>query len=129
MTIAHIKTRFAPSPTGFLHLGNVRTALFNALMARRWQGTFLLRIEDTDRERSRAEYVDALLEDLRWLGLQWQEGPQRGGPQAPYAQSERESIYEEYYGQLEDKGRIYPCLLYTSPSPRDGLLSRMPSSA
>lgn len=114
MTIAHIKTRFAPSPTGFLHLGNVRTALFNALMARRWQGTFLLRIEDTDRERSRAEYIDALLEDLRWLGLQWQEGPQTGGPQAPYAQSERESIYEEYYGQLEDAGRIYPC--FCSPA-------------
>lgn len=109
MTIANIKTRFAPSPTGFLHLGNVRTALFSALLARRWQGIFLLRIEDTDRERSRAEYVDALLDDLRWLGLQWQEGPERGGPQAPYAQSEREAIYEEYYGQLEDTGRIYPC--------------------
>jgi nondiscriminating glutamyl-tRNA synthetase len=92
-----------------LHLGNVRTALFSALLARRWQGIFLLRIEDTDRERSRAEYVDALLDDLRWLGLQWQEGPERGGPQAPYAQSEREAIYEEYYGQLEDTGRIYPC--------------------
>lgn len=109
MTTAHIKTRFAPSPTGFLHLGNVRTALFNALLARRWQGIFLLRIEDTDRERSRAEYTEALLGDLRWLGLQWQEGPECGGPQAPYAQSEREAVYEEYYGQLEKAGRTYPC--------------------
>ena len=104
MTITHVKTRFAPSPTGFLHLGNVRTALFNALLARRDGGQFLLRIEDTDRERSRAEFVDALLEDLRWLGLDWREGPEVGGPQAPYAQSERTAIYARYYR----------CLLYTS---------------
>ena len=100
MTMMNVKTRFAPSPTGYLHLGNVRTALFNALLARRWGGRFLLRIEDTDRERSRPEYVAALLEDLRWLGLEWQEGPEVGGPHPPYAQSERVAIYAEYYQRM-----------------------------
>lgn len=104
-----IKTRFAPSPTGYLHLGNVRTALFNALLARRWNGRFVLRIEDTDQERSRPEYVAALLEDLRWLRLAWQEGPIAGGPCAPYAQSERAAIYAEYYQRLEALGQVYPC--------------------
>ncbi len=109
MNTQMIKTRFAPSPTGYLHLGNVRTALFNALLARHWNGRFVLRIEDTDQERSRPEYVAALLEDLRWLGLDWQEGPEVGGPCAPYAQSERAAIYAEYYQQLEALGRVYPC--------------------
>jgi glutamyl-tRNA synthetase len=109
MTTENVKTRFAPSPTGYLHLGNVRTALFNALLARRWGGRFLLRIEDTDRERSRPEYVAALLEDLRWLGLDWEEGPEVGGPQGPYAQSERATIYAEYYRRLEAAGQTYPC--------------------
>ena len=109
MTITHVKTRFAPSPTGFLHLGNVRTALFNALLARRDGGRFLLRIEDTDRERSRPEFVDALLEDLRWLGLDWREGPEVGGPQTPYAQSERTAIYARYYRRLESSEQSYPC--------------------
>lgn len=107
--IATIRTRFAPSPTGFLHLGNVRTALFNALLARREQGRFLLRIEDTDLERSRSEYVAALLEDLRWLGLDWQEGPEIGGPHAPYAQSARSAIYATFYAQLEQLEQVYPC--------------------
>ena len=109
MTTETLKTRFAPSPTGYLHLGNVRTALFNALLARRWGGQFLLRIEDTDRERSRPEYVAALLEDLRWLGLNWQEGPGVGGAQSPYAQSERAAIYADYYRRLESAGQAYPC--------------------
>ena len=109
MTTKIVKTRFAPSPTGYLHLGNVRTALFNALLARRWGGQFLLRIEDTDRERSRPEYVAALLEDLRWLGLDWQEGPEIGGAQGPYAQSERAAIYADYYQRLESAGQAYPC--------------------
>ncbi|MFO1420385.1 MAG: glutamate--tRNA ligase [Candidatus Competibacteraceae bacterium] len=109
MTTENVKTRFAPSPTGHLHLGNVRTALFNALLARRWDGRFLLRIEDTDRERSRPEYVAALLEDLRWLGLDWREGPEVGGPHAPYAQSARAGIYAEYYERLEASGQVYPC--------------------
>ncbi len=114
MTITNVKTRFAPSPTGYLHLGNVRTALFNALLARRWGGRFLLRIEDTDRERSRPEYIAALLEDLRWLGLDWQEGPEVGGPQQPYAQSERTAIYAEYYQRLEGTEQAYPC--YCTPA-------------
>lgn len=104
-----IKTRFAPSPTGYLHLGNLRTALFNALCARREGGVFLLRIEDTDLERSEARYTAALLEDLRWLGLQWGEGPEAGGAHGPYAQSERGAIYREYYRHLEQAGLAYPC--------------------
>ena len=95
MNIPIIKTRFAPSPTGLIHLGNVRTALFNALYAYRHQGTFLLRIEDTDLERSRMEYVQQLMSDLQWLGLNWQEGPQVGGDHVPYYQSERNEIYAQ----------------------------------
>lgn len=104
-----IKTRFAPSPTGLIHLGNARTALFNALLALRHGGVFLLRIEDTDRERSRDEYIHALVEDMRWLGLDWQEGEAEGGAQAPYRQSERGAIYDRYYEQLAQAGRVYPC--------------------
>ncbi|HEY0720200.1 MAG TPA: glutamate--tRNA ligase [Gammaproteobacteria bacterium] len=106
---APIKTRFAPSPTGLIHLGNARTALFNALLALRHGGVFLLRIEDTDRERSRDEYIHALIEDMRWLGLDWQEGEAAGGAQAPYRQSERGTLYEHYYEQLARAGRVYPC--------------------
>ena len=93
MTEVLIKTRFAPSPTGELHLGNLRAALFNALLARREKGVFLLRIEDTDRERSRKEFYHQLMDDLRWLGLSWDEGPERGGDRGPYLQSERGEIY------------------------------------
>src|SRR5512139_2737778 len=106
---APIKTRFAPSPTGFIHLGNARTALFNALLALRHGGVFLLRIEDTDRERSRDEYIHALVEDMRWLGLDWQEGEAVVGAQSPYRQSERGEIYERYYSRLNEAGRVYPC--------------------
>ncbi|HXH04099.1 MAG TPA: glutamate--tRNA ligase [Candidatus Competibacteraceae bacterium] len=109
MESSPVKTRFAPSPTGLLHLGNLRTALFNALWARRHGGVFLLRIEDTDLERSRAEYVTALQQDLRWLGLDWQEGPEVGGAHGPYAQSERGAVYQEYYRRLERQGLVYPC--------------------
>ncbi len=109
MTTQTVKTRFAPSPTGYLHLGNIRTALFNALLARRQGGRFVLRIEDTDRERSRPEYIAALLDDLRWLGLDWQEGVGVGGPHAPYAQSERTAVYAEYYQRLDAVGHVYPC--------------------
>jgi nondiscriminating glutamyl-tRNA synthetase len=114
MTELAIKTRFAPSPTGYLHLGNGRTALFNALLARQHSGVFLLRIEDTDRERSRDEYTQALLEDLRWLGLDWQEGVDAGGPHGPYAQSDREAVYQHYYEVLEQQGQVYPC--FCSPT-------------
>jgi glutamyl-tRNA synthetase len=103
------KTRFAPSPTGELHLGNLRTALFNALLARRVGGVFVLRIEDTDAERSRVEYARALQADLRWLGLDWQEGPDAGGAAAPYLQSQRAGVYAGYFHALEEGGHAYPC--------------------
>ncbi len=107
--MAPMKTRFAPSPTGLIHFGNVRTALFNVLLARKHAGSFLLRIEDTDLERSREEYIDALKEDLRWLGLAWQEGEGEGGEAAPYRQSQRSDIYGQYLQKLEAHGRVYPC--------------------
>jgi len=106
----HCKTRFAPSPTGLMHLGNARTALFSALLGDR----FLLRIEDTDRERSRPEYVSQLLEDLHWLGLQWDEGPFSAEPEAGHFQSCRGSIYREYYDRLIAAGRAYPCFCSAS---------------
>jgi glutamyl-tRNA synthetase len=109
MNSASFKSRFAPSPTGLLHLGNVRTALFNALLARRHRGVFLLRIEDTDAARGHEKYARALEEDLAWLGLDWQEGPEKGGAQGPYLQSERGPVYARYFDQLERSGRAYPC--------------------
>src|SRR4051812_39082353 len=99
-----IKTRFCPSPTGQMHIGNVRTALFNALLALGKGGTFLIRIEDTDQARSDESYTDLLLEDLRWLGLQWQEGPEVGGAAGPYWQSQRQAIYDDYYHRLAATG-------------------------
>lgn len=102
-----LKTRFAPSPTGLLHLGNIRTALFNVLLAKQSGGIFLLRIEDTDRERSKDEYTDALMADLHWLGLDWQEGPGIGS--GAYSQSQRGEIYARYAAALEQSGRAYLC--------------------
>lgn len=104
-----IKTRFAPSPTGYLHLGNIRTALFSALLARKEQGVFLLRIEDTDQLRSGAEFAEQLEFDLRWLGLDWQEGPGKEQGKDPYFQSKRQEIYAKYYTQLEQHQLAYPC--------------------
>ncbi len=106
-------TRFAPSPSGSLHLGNARTAFFSHLWARQGGGRFILRIEDTDEKRSEQRFRDQLLEDLRWLGLDWDEGPDVGGPQAPYAQSEREDFYRDLFATLERAGRVYPC--YCTP--------------
>lgn len=103
------KTRFAPSPTGRLHLGNIRTALFNVLLAKRHAGVFLLRIEDTDLDRSHADHCAALIHDLRWLGLDWQEGEGVGGAHAPYLQSQRGPIYQRYFALLEQKGLAYAC--------------------
>lgn len=114
MDTHQVKTRFAPSPTGHMHLGNARTALFSALLARKHEGVFLVRVEDTDKERSTLAYRDDLLEDLRWLGLDWQEGIDVGGPLGPYAQSEREAIYQHYYQILEEKEQVYPC--FCSPT-------------
>lgn len=109
MTNQHVKARFCPSPTGLIHLGNARTALFSALLAKQCGGRFLLRIEDTDRERSKAEYTKILMQDLHWLGLDWQEGPEVGGELGPYFQSERQFIYDDYYQRLEQGGMAYPC--------------------
>lgn len=104
-----IKTRFCPSPTGSLHLGNIRTALFNALFAQGHNGIFLLRIEDTDQLRSDLCHEEALQADLKWLGLEWDEGPGCERAQGPYRQSERHSIYALYYEKLIQKGLAYPC--------------------
>jgi glutamyl-tRNA synthetase len=109
MTELKIRSRFAPSPTGEIHLGNLRTALFNYLYARGNGGVFLLRIEDTDVERSRAEYAEALMRDLRWLGIEWQEGPGADGECGPYFQAQRLDVYQNYYQMLEQAGACYPC--------------------
>jgi len=104
-----VRVRFAPSPTGEMHLGNVRTALYNWLFARHTGGTFVLRIEDTDKVRSTEASVEGLLEILKWLDLQWDEGPLVGGPHAPYKQSERTALYREHLARLEASGHVYPC--------------------
>jgi len=104
-----IKTRFSPSPTGFMHLGNARTALFAALLAQSKQGHFLLRIEDTDLERSDAKYTEQLMKDLRWFGIEWQEGPDVGGKNGPYLQSQREAVYDEYYKKLVEMDLAFEC--------------------
>jgi nondiscriminating glutamyl-tRNA synthetase len=113
MTDLSPRVRFAPSPTGMLHVGNARTALYNWLFARHTGGTFLLRIEDTDVERSELRYEAQLIEDLRWLGLDWSEGPEIGGPYAPYRQSARLDIYEQHTRQLLDQGKAYRCFCTT----------------
>jgi glutamyl-tRNA synthetase len=104
-----MKGRFCPSPTGYIHLGNARTALFSALAAQHANGVFLLRIEDTDAERSKESYVDQLKEDLQWLGCQWQEGPGHDLGNGPYWQSKRLETYANYYQELQDKGLAYSC--------------------
>ncbi len=102
-------TRFAPSPTGALHLGNARTALFSHLWARRTGGKFILRIEDTDLERSQDRFREQLLSDMRWLGLEWDEGPDVGGPSGPYSQAQRGDFYRDLYAQLSAQGKAYSC--------------------
>jgi glutamyl-tRNA synthetase len=104
-----IRVRFAPSPTGYLHVGGARTALFNWLFARRHGGTFVLRIEDTDTERSSWEMVAGIVEGLRWLGLDWDEGPDVGGPHGPYFQSQRLDKYRAVIDRLVAAGHAYPC--------------------
>ena len=101
------RVRFAPSPTGYLHIGGARTALFNWLFARRHGGTFILRIEDTDVERSQAEMVTGILDGLRWLGIDWDEGPETGGPHAPYFQSERLDRYRAAANSLLEQGLAF----------------------
>ncbi len=103
------RVRFAPSPTGYLHLGGLRTALFDWLYARHTDGQFILRIEDTDQKRYNPESLDDLMRGLRWLGLDWDEGPDIGGPVGPYVQTERRKIYQEQVQKLVDSGHAYRC--------------------
>ena len=109
-----VRVRFAPSPTGDLHVGNVRTALYNWAFARHYGGSFVFRVEDTDRDRSTDEAYAAAIDTLRWLGLDWDEGPEVGGPHAPYRQSERLEIYASVAADLRESGAAYPC--FCSPA-------------
>jgi len=101
--------RFAPSPTGYLHVGGARTALFNFLFARHHNGTFILRIEDTDQKRFQADALQEIFSSLKWLGLQWDEGPETGGERGPYFQSQRTETYRRFAEQLLDQGKAYRC--------------------
>ena len=103
------RVRFAPSPTGELHVGNARTALFNWMFARHWGGDFILRIEDTDESRSALSYQVNLIDDLKWLGMDWDEGPQKEGAYGPYKQSERLDIYADHLQKLIAADLVYPC--------------------
>jgi glutamyl-tRNA synthetase/nondiscriminating glutamyl-tRNA synthetase len=104
-----VRVRFAPSPTGQVHVGNARTALVNWLFARQQGGTFILRIEDTDLERSEVRYETQLLDDIKWLGLDWDEGPDVGGPYPPYRQSDKWQVYHDYAERLVSEGKAYRC--------------------
>ncbi|MBC8126692.1 MAG: glutamate--tRNA ligase [Gloeobacteraceae cyanobacterium ES-bin-144] len=102
-----VRTRFAPSPTGYLHVGGARTALFNWLFARKHGGAFILRVEDTDEARNTDEAKQAIFDGMNWLGLDWDEGPNKGGNFGPYFQSERKTIYDAWFQKLLDGGRVY----------------------
>ncbi|MCB1323410.1 MAG: glutamate--tRNA ligase, partial [Leptospiraceae bacterium] len=104
-----VRTRFAPSPTGYLHVGGARTALFNYLFAKSQGGTFIIRVEDTDIERNKAESEKMILESLQWLGMHADEGPAEGGSYGPYRQSERLDVYRKYVDRLLEKKLAYPC--------------------
>lgn len=104
-----VRVRFAPSPTGYLHIGGARTALFNWLFAKSQGGKLVLRIEDTDQDRLKEDSVSQIITSLKWLGLNWDEGPEVGGPVGPYFQSERFDIYRKYCQQLIDEGKAYYC--------------------
>ena len=114
-----VRVRFAPSPTGHMHLGSARTALYDYLLARQTGGQFILRIEDTDRKRFVEGAEQELMDGLRWLGIQWNEGPDIGGPCGPYRQSERKAIYQQYAEQLIDSGHAYYC--FCSPQRLDAV--------
>jgi len=120
-----MRVRFAPSPTGFLHLGNIRTALFNYFFSKKNEGQFVLRIEDTDRERSKDEFLESQLEDLTWLGIRWDEGPKVGGEWGPYLQSERMDIYRDYVQKLLDSGNAYYCYVTESETEEMKTLARL----
>jgi glutamyl-tRNA synthetase len=107
--VSSYRGRIAPSPTGYLHLGHARTFLIAAERASQANGTLILRNEDLDHDRCRPEFANAMTEDLRWLGIDWQEGPDCGGPHASYSQSQRRDFYFAVWKQLRDHGFIYPC--------------------
>lgn len=107
--MSEVRTRFAPSPTGYLHVGGARTALFNYLYARAQKGKFILRIEDTDQARSTEQSYHQVIDSLKWLGYEWDEGPEVGGPHGPYKQSERLHIFKEYSEKLVAEKKAYPC--------------------
>ncbi len=112
-----VRVRIAPSPTGFAHLGTASTALYNLLFARANGGTFVLRVDDTDMERNRPEYEILIYESLHWLGLDWDEGPDKGGPDSPYRQSERLDLYKQHAAHLLEEGKAYRC--YCTPEELD----------
>lgn len=118
------RVRFAPSPTGYLHIGGARTALFNWLYARKHGGQFVLRIEDTDQARSTEESLRAILESMKWLGLDWDEGPGVGGPHGPYTQTERLALYKEFADQMVREGTAYRC--YATKEELDALRKQLP---
>lgn len=123
------RVRFAPSPTGRLHLGNIRTALFNYLFARSQGGKFILRLEDTDRERFLPEYREGILQDMRWMGLEWDEGPETEGPYGPYEQSQRLELYQGFAKKLIEEGKAYYCYVTqeeTDEAKRIAKLNRQP---
>lgn len=106
-----VRVRYAPSPTGHQHIGGARTALYDLIFAKSKGGTFVLRVEDTDQERSKREYEDTLLEDFKWLGIEFDEGPHKPGAHGPYRQSERIDLYKELAWKLVEEGKAYPCFL------------------
>ncbi len=124
--LAKYRGRLAPSPTGLLHLGHARTFWIAAERARRHEGVLILRNEDLDPQRCRAEFVEAMIEDLHWLGISWQEGPDCGGTVVPYTQSERRDFYLKAWKRLRDLGAIYPCtcsrkdVALSAGAPNDG---------
>ncbi|GAA0632679.1 glutamate--tRNA ligase [Sporichthya brevicatena] len=119
---SNVRVRFAPSPSGDLHVGNIRTALYDWAYARHTGGTFVFRIEDTDQSRVTPEYIAAAVESMRWLGLSWDEGPEVGGPHAPYQQSQRLEIYREWAQRFLDSGHAYYC--YESPEEAEARVAR-----
>ena len=119
MRFTMVVTRFAPSPTGYLHIGGARTALFNWLFARRMGGKFILRIEDTDQKRNTPTAIRQVMQDLCWLGIEWDEGPEVGGPNGPYLQSQRRDIYDKYIKKLLDEKKAYYC--FDTPERLDAL--------
>src|SRR3989338_4197700 len=112
--IKNLRVRIAPSPTGTLHVGTARTAFFNYLTAKKYGGTFILRIEDTDLERSDVKFEQDILDNLKWLGINWDEGVEVGGTYGPYKQSERVEIYKKYIQKLLEENKAYHCFCTTT---------------